>query len=61
MASGLEMSDLDENVVVLLRGVYSRPTMSVSKDEVSKQEDANRWPHLRGFVYLSSNKGYPRS
>ncbi|XP_073231681.1 uncharacterized protein [Porites lutea] len=46
------MSDLDENVVPL-REVYSRPTMPVSKDEVPKQEDVNRWPHLRGFVYLT--------
>ena len=53
MASGLEVSDLDENVVVPLRGVHSRPTMPVSKDEVSKQEDVNRWPHLRGFVSLT--------
>ena len=44
---------MDENVVVPLRGVYSRPTMPVSKDEVSKQEDVNRWPHLRGFVSLT--------
>ena len=51
MASGLVVSDLDKNVVVPLREVYSRPTMPVSKDEVPKQEDVHRWPHLRGFVY----------
>ena len=27
--------------------------MPVSKDEVPKQEDVDRWPHLRGFVYLT--------
>ena len=53
VASGLVVSDLDENVVVPLREVYSRPTMPVSKDEVPKQEDVDRWPHLRGFVYLT--------
>ena len=53
VASGLVVSDLDENVVVPLRDVYSRPTMPVSKDEVPKQEDVDRWPHLRGFVYLT--------
>ena len=39
--------------VVPLREVYSRPTVPVSKDEVPKQEDVDRWPHLRGFVYLT--------
>ena len=41
------------NVVVPLREVYSTPTVPVSKDEVPKQEDVDRWPHLRGFVYLT--------
>ena len=27
--------------------------MTVSKDEVPQQEDVDRWPHLRGFVYLT--------
>ena len=27
--------------------------MPVSKDEVPQQEDVDRWPHLRGFVYLT--------
>ena len=36
VASGLVVSDLDENVVVPLREVYSRPTMPVSKDELSQ-------------------------
>ena len=51
VASGLVVSDLDENVVVPLREVYSRPTMPVYMDEVPKQEEVDRWPHLRGFVY----------
>ena len=37
VASDLVVSDLDENVVVPLREVYSRPTTPVSKDEVPKQ------------------------
>ena len=40
-------------LVVPLREVYSRPIMPVSKDEVPKQEDVDRWPYLKGFVHLT--------
>ena len=48
----LEVSDLDENVVIPLHEVLSRPVMPVVKDEIPKQEDVERWLHLRGFVHL---------
>ena len=41
VAGSLVVSDLDENVVVHLGKVYSRPTY------------VDRWPHIRGFVYLT--------
>jgi len=48
----LETSDLEENVVIPLHEVLSRPVMPVAKDEIPMQEDVERWPHLRGFVHL---------
>ena len=51
IVKGLEVSDLDENVVIPLHEVLSRPVMPVAKDEIPKQEDVERWPHLRGFVH----------
>jgi len=46
-----EVSDLDKNIVSPLHEVLSRPVMPVAKDEIPKQEDVERWPHLRGFVH----------
>ena len=47
------VSDLGENVCIPSQEVYSRPTKPVAKVEVPKQEDVDRWPHLRGFLYLT--------
>ena len=52
VVNGLEVSDLDENAVIPLREVFSRPAMPVTKDEIPKQDDVDRWPHLKGYVHL---------
>ena len=52
VASVLVVSDLDENEVIPLREVYSRPTMPITKDEILKQEDVDRWQHLKGYVHV---------
>ena len=48
----LEVSDLDENLVISLHGTLTRPAMPVAKHEIPTQEDVERWPHLRGYVNL---------
>ena len=53
VVTNLEVSDLDENVVISLPEVLSRPSMPVVKDEIPKQEDVERWVHLQGYVYLA--------
>ena len=49
----LVVSDLDENVLIPLHEVLSRPVMPVARDEIPRQEDVERWPHLRGHMYLT--------
>ena len=53
LVNDLVVSDLDENVAILLPEVLSRPAMPVSRDEIPKQEDVERWSHLQGHVYLT--------
>lgn len=40
------------NAVIPLPEILSRPAMPVAQDEIPKQEDVERWPHLQGYVYL---------
>ena len=47
------MTKLDENIVISLPEVLSRLPMPVVKDEIPKQEDVERRPHLQGYVYLA--------
>jgi len=54
LVNDLVVSDLDENVAILLPDVLSRPAMPVGRDEIPKQEDVQRWSHLQGHVYLSN-------
>ena len=54
LVNDLVVSDLDENVAILLPDVLSRPAMPVGRDEIPKQEDVERWSHLQGYVYLSN-------
>ena len=49
----LVVSDLDENVVIPLHEVLSRPVMPVTRNEIPRQEDVERWLHLRGHMYLT--------
>jgi len=46
LVNDLVVSDLDENVAILLPDVLSRPAMPVGRDEIPKQEDVERWLHL---------------
>ena len=47
----LAISDLDENVFVILPPLYTRPDIPVSKEDIPNQVDVDKWPHLSG-VYL---------
>ncbi len=46
IVTDLEVADLDENVVITLPEVLSRPALPAAKDEIPRQEDEERWPHL---------------
>ena len=48
----LEVTGPDENVVSALPEVLSRQTLPFGKDEIPRQEDRERWPHLQGYVNL---------
>ena len=52
LVNDLVVSDLDENVAILLPEVLSRPAMPVGRDEIPKQKDVERWLHLQGHVYV---------
>ncbi|XP_028411636.1 uncharacterized protein LOC114534738 [Dendronephthya gigantea] len=46
----LEVSSLDSAAQpVNMPVVYSRPSLPISRDAISNQEDVNRWPHLEGL------------
>ena len=44
----LEASDLSENNTVQLPHVYSRPSLPIPPEAIARQEDVDRWPHLKG-------------
>ena len=44
----LEVFDLDENNFIELPLVFSTPVLPVSSESVPRQEDVDRWPHLKG-------------
>ena len=46
IAEDLQVSALDKNVVIPLHETLARPVMPVANDEIPKQEDVERWPHL---------------
>lgn len=46
---GLEIYDLNENVFLELPTVFTMPTMPISVDDIPKQADIERWPHLQGI------------
>jgi len=53
LVNDLVVSDLEENVAILLPEVLSRPGMPVGRDETPKQEDVERWSHLQDHVYVT--------
>ena len=44
----LEVSDLEDEVLVKIPMVFTRSKLPVSVDNAAAQEDIDRWPHLRG-------------
>lgn len=48
----LEMSDLDENMIIALPHVLCRPNIPVSRDEIPIQDDVDHWPYLQRHVFL---------
>ena len=44
----LIISDLDENVLIALPALYTRPKIPVSKEDTPTQDDVDQWPHLCG-------------
>ena len=45
----LEACDLEENAFVDLPTVFSTLILPVSPDDIPRQEDILRWPHLHGI------------
>ena len=45
----LEVLNLNEDNVVELPMVFSRPSLPISRDSIADQKDVNRWPHLKGI------------
>ena len=47
----LEALDLNEEHMVELPKVFSRPSLPISRDSVPNQQDVDRWPHLKGIKF----------
>jgi hypothetical protein len=45
----LKVYDLDENVFLELPTVFTMPSMPITHDDIPKQADVDRWPHLNGI------------
>ena len=45
----LEVFDLDENNFIELPLVFSTSVLPISSESVPRQEDVDRWPHLKGI------------
>ena len=45
----LEVFDLDENNFIELLLVFSTSVLPISSESVPRQEDVDRWPHLKGI------------
>ena len=48
----LEVSDLEDEVLVKLPVVFTRSKLPVSSDNAAAQEDIDHWPHLSGVEIL---------
>ena len=44
----LVVSDLEENDLVSLPALYTRPEIQVCEEDIPTQEDVDQWPHLGG-------------
>ena len=53
----LEVSDLDGQYTVNLPSVYSVMKLPVSKENIPRQTDVDRWPHLQG---IDAKKSMPK-
>ena len=55
----LKVADIEGTSDIELPLVYSRPTLPVPSDAISKQEDVNRWPYLHGvkIAHIDSDIG----
>ncbi len=55
----LNVADLEGTSDIELPTVYSRPTLPVPPTAISKQEDVNRWPYLKGvkIPHIDSDVG----
>ena len=45
----LEVFDLNEENLVALPVVFSKPTLPISTDSIATKQDVNRWSHLQGI------------
>ena len=56
---GLEVFDLNENVLVDLPTVYSVPDLPVTQADVPRQEDIDKWDYLQGvqLPYIDAHVG----
>lgn len=47
--TSLLVSDLSQENNIEIPMVYSRPSLQINIDAIAKQEDVDRWPHLKGI------------
>ena len=48
----LEVFDLEEENFIELPLVFSTPKLPVASESVPRQEDVDRWPHLKGVTLV---------
>ena len=51
----LEVFDLEEENFIELPLVFSTPKLPVASESVPRQEDVDRWPHLKGVTVAEIN------
>ena len=57
----LMVSDLDQSHFVHLPTVYTRPKTPVSKNEISTQEDVDKWPQVDAEIGLLIASEVPKA
>ena len=48
---------MDENDVVNLFSLYTRPEISVGREDIPAQDDVDEWPYLQGVVIRHVDAG----